>query len=135
MSGRSIRFAGRTFASRRSLAAHLAVVTGRSVDACTSALHRWQDDPARVLDNYRCADAAPPTVFRFDSMTFDELERVQEAALETLADVALPPPPALPAPRLQGEPPAPLFTTEDDYETATLKLKAHRALYPDADDD
>ena len=42
---------------------------------------------------------------------------------------------AVPEVKIDVTAPAPLFTTDDDFVTATQKLVAHKALAPDEDDD
>jgi hypothetical protein len=57
----------------------------------------------------------------------EALREAQEEAYEALRDVAVPeiePP----EPKLTVEPPVPLFTTEDDFYTATRRLIAHKML-------
>jgi hypothetical protein len=62
----------------------------------------------------------------------DDLEKQQEAAIEAFSDIELPDIEA-PEPRLEGEQPEPLYDSNDDFVTATEKLKAHKALYEDED--
>jgi hypothetical protein len=64
----------------------------------------------------------------------EALLAVQDQAMRDMDDIELPPLPELPEPVIEDAAPKPLFTTEDDYTTATLKLKEHRALYPDDED-
>lgn len=60
----------------------------------------------------------------------DQLAAVQAEAVDDLGldDIELPDLPEVPQPEISAEAPAPLFTTDDDYPTATLRLKAHKAL-------
>jgi hypothetical protein len=55
--------------------------------------------------------------------------------MEALADVELPPMPDLPTPRIKMEAPEPLFDASEDYATASLRLKRHKELYPEEDDE
>jgi hypothetical protein len=47
---------------RHALARYLAHLTGRTVPACASALHKYRDDAERVLECYRRADGASQVV-------------------------------------------------------------------------
>ena len=60
----------------------------------------------------------------------EALSRLQEGD-DGIKDV----PVAVPEVMIDATPPAPLFTTDDDFVTATRKLVAHKALAPDEDDD
>jgi hypothetical protein len=62
------------------------------------------------------------------------LELVQQQAFVALSDVELPDQNEPPEPELMTEPPEPLFSTADDYATATLRLKAHKELYSEDED-
>jgi hypothetical protein len=44
-----LQYDGQTFTGRRALARHLAAISGRSETACSSALVRYDEDPAAVL--------------------------------------------------------------------------------------
>ena len=62
----------------------------------------------------------------------DALADLEEAAIEAFEEIEMPEIEA-PEPRLDGEQPAPLYDSKDDFVTATERLKAHKALYEDDD--
>jgi hypothetical protein len=108
-----------------------------TLDARTArTVRRHQDMAQRALaahPPYAAARAAISEALADLDAANESLRAAQEQALDDLEDIALPPPAKLPAPVLKGTPPEPLFTTGDNYIEATLKLKQHRALYPDDD--
>jgi hypothetical protein len=61
---------------------------------------------------------------------YDAVARLQEGA-DRIGRVEI----AVPEIKIDATPPAPLFTSEDDYMTATRKLIADKALAPDEEDD
>jgi len=73
--------------------------------------------------------ATLPDTFHLDHATTVSLAELRERlrALDRLADLE-PPAIELPEPEIHEMAPEPLFTTTDDFVTATRKLKARKAL-------
>jgi hypothetical protein len=57
-----------------------------------------------------------------------KLERAQHGMMTKLSKVELPPTPGVIEPKIDATAPAPLFTSVDDFVTATRRLMASKAL-------
>jgi hypothetical protein len=62
------------------------------------------------------------------------LREAQRRAYRALENIE-PPAPDVPEPILTVDPPEPLFNSDDDFTTATLKLKAYKDLAPEPEED
>ena len=98
------------------------------------AQSRWEDEAQeRLREHPAYAEEYDLIATAHEELTTaaDELRSAQDRA-RSLLDEVEPPPVELPEPEIDVEAPAPLFTTRDDYVTATLRLKAHKALEQEA---
>jgi len=101
------------------------------------AHRQWHQEAAALLESHPAYAAAATTiraslgelegaVGELESAA-QKLEAAQSDAVAALADIE-PPEVVLPEPELPRVPPRPLFTTEDDYVTATRRLIDHKQL-------
>jgi hypothetical protein len=101
---------------------------------CAVAVQEWRGEAAKRLSDHPArADAEEKIRAAYDNVkkAIVALKRAQGAALVRLRNGATGiGSVAIPAPEVQikATAPAPLFTTEDDFVTATRKLIASRAL-------
>ncbi len=82
---------------------------------------------ASIRDAYAEVEKA---VVGLEQAQAEALSQLQEGD-DGIKDVSV----AVPKVMIDAPLPAPLFTTDDDFVTATRKLVAHKALAPDEDDD
>jgi hypothetical protein len=101
------------------------------------ALREWEEEAANRLQSHPAYAAAAQTIRanlegietaigQLESATQD-LEAAQSDTAAALADIERPEV-VLPEPRLAGAPPQPLFSTKEDYVSATRRLIDHKAL-------
>ncbi len=101
------------------------------------ARRQWQEEAATRLEDHPAYVAAADTIraslAELENAVGElenaarELEAAQSDAAAALADIE-PPEVVLPEPGQAGVPPRPLFTTAEDYVTATRRLIDHKAL-------
>jgi len=95
-----------------------------------SASRDWSEAAAEAVQSHPAyAQAAQAIADRHEELlaAAEALREAQEEAYEALRDVAVPEIES-PEPELTIGPPTPLFSTEDDFYTATRRLIAHKAL-------
>jgi hypothetical protein len=95
------------------------------------AQEAWQEQAdASLEENQRYQDAKNSLIEAHQELIdlVDGFEEAREHALGILHDAEPLDPPVLPEPEIDAVAPGPLFTTEDDYVSATLKLKARKAF-------
>jgi hypothetical protein len=95
-----------------------------------TARHRWEVAAQRHLTEHPDYHAAVANIREARSAVEEvanAFHSVQDSAVHTLEGIELPP---IIAPELMidAAAPSPLFTTDDDYITASLKLKSYKAL-------
>jgi hypothetical protein len=90
----------------------------------------WQEEAEVLLTSHPGYQAAVDDISTALEVVQEEAETfhgAQEAAREAFQDVELPPI-VTPEPIIETEAPQPLFTTDDDYVTASRRLIDHKAL-------
>jgi hypothetical protein len=101
-------------------------LSGRS----TQAWWAWHQEAERVVKAHPGYDRHRDTILKaYDDLkkASDALNRAQQQAYQILTEVE-PPEPEVPEPNITAEAPEPIFTTADDYETASLKLIKRKRL-------
>jgi hypothetical protein len=91
----------------------------------------WLQQAARLLEAhpaYQQALAQIEAALERVREVVVELQDIQETAQNTLESEIEPPAIVVPEPQLSGPAPEPLFSTEQDYYTASRKLISHKAL-------
>jgi hypothetical protein len=97
---------------------------------CRSAHALWQSVAVDLLASDPRYDDAREAIENAHSkvnIAIADLVAAQDDAEETLSDIE-PPPFELPEPKLDEDAPQPLFTSQDDYTTATTRLRQYKAL-------
>jgi hypothetical protein len=95
------------------------------------AQRQWERDAAELLEAhpaYSSAQSEIETALDRVRLAVEEFHAVQDTAQSTLESEVEPPAIVVPEAQIDAEAPKPLFSTEDDFFTASRRLIAHKAL-------
>jgi hypothetical protein len=90
----------------------------------------WKNEAALVLESHEeYYDAKQEIQKAYDDLkeAYKAMQKAQETAYRTLNEVE-PPQPLVPEPQITAVAPDPIFTTADDYESASVKLIRRKKL-------
>ncbi len=90
----------------------------------------WRAANAKLFGHpdYASANADLETALDRVRKAAEAVDRAQQQLKEKLSDIKVPPAPNVVEPEIAAEAPPPLFATSDDFITATIKLRAEKAL-------